>query len=79
MRKDVWRIDGSGANAVEGRVVWAPKKSIWNTFMILGSSNFCGVVANVNPATVKTMTITSAALDFMSQFSSKDSSTRASV
>lgn len=25
MRKNVWRIDGSGANATEGRVVWAPK------------------------------------------------------
>lgn len=31
MRKNVWRIDGQGANAVEGQVVWAPMKSIWNT------------------------------------------------
>jgi fatty-acid desaturase len=30
MRKDVWRIDGQTANAVHGRVVWAPGKSLWN-------------------------------------------------
>jgi stearoyl-CoA desaturase (delta-9 desaturase) len=35
MRKDVWRIDGRGANAVDGQVVWAPKKSIWNTGVFL--------------------------------------------
>jgi stearoyl-CoA desaturase (delta-9 desaturase) len=37
MRKNVWRIDGTGANALEGRVVWVPKKSIWNTSMVLGA------------------------------------------
>jgi hypothetical protein len=26
MRKNVWRIDGRGANAVDGQVVWAPKQ-----------------------------------------------------
>jgi fatty-acid desaturase len=31
MRKNVWRIDGLGANALDGQVVWAPVKSIWNT------------------------------------------------
>jgi fatty-acid desaturase len=35
MRKNVWRIDGRGANAVQGRVVWAPVKSIWNTTMFV--------------------------------------------
>jgi stearoyl-CoA desaturase (delta-9 desaturase) len=33
MRKNVWRIDDRGANAVRGTVVWAPGKSIWNTAM----------------------------------------------
>jgi len=33
MRTGVWRIDDSGANADEGRVVWSPFKSIWNTAM----------------------------------------------
>jgi len=33
MRKGVWRIDGRGANADEGEVVWAPFKSPWNTAM----------------------------------------------
>jgi fatty-acid desaturase len=37
MRKNVWRIDDTGANAVQGRVVWGPKKSIWNTCMVLGA------------------------------------------
>jgi stearoyl-CoA desaturase (delta-9 desaturase) len=35
MRKSVWRIDGRGANAVDGQVVWAPRKSIWNTTIFL--------------------------------------------
>jgi len=35
MRKNVWRIDGGGANAVDGQVVWAPRKSIWNTTVFL--------------------------------------------
>ena len=33
MRKNVWRVDGTGANATEGSVVWAPAKSLWNTAM----------------------------------------------
>jgi fatty-acid desaturase len=33
MRSGVWRIDDSGANADEGKVVWSPFKSIWNTAM----------------------------------------------
>lgn len=35
MRNGVWRIKGLGANAVEGRVIWAPRKSFWNSFMLL--------------------------------------------
>lgn len=31
MRKNVWRIDGQSANALEGHVISAPMKSIWNT------------------------------------------------
>jgi fatty-acid desaturase len=30
MRNDVWRINAHNANAVAGRVVWAPRKSLWN-------------------------------------------------
>ncbi len=30
MRKEVWRIDAHHANAVEGQVVWAARKSLWN-------------------------------------------------
>lgn len=33
MRTGVWRIDGSAANADDGKVVWSPFKSIWNTAM----------------------------------------------
>jgi stearoyl-CoA desaturase (delta-9 desaturase) len=33
MRKNVWRIDDHGSNALRGIVVWAPGKSIWNTTM----------------------------------------------
>jgi len=35
MRKGVWRVTGLGANATEGRVVWAPAKSLWNTAMLM--------------------------------------------
>jgi fatty-acid desaturase len=34
LRKDVWRVDGQGAGATAGKVVWAPGKSAWNTLMI---------------------------------------------
>jgi fatty-acid desaturase len=37
MRRGVWRIDGTGANAVDGRVVWAPRKSLWNTGIVVGA------------------------------------------
>ena len=33
MRNPVWRIDAVGANALEGRVGWAPAKSMWNSLM----------------------------------------------
>jgi fatty-acid desaturase len=35
MRKGVWRIDGQGADALHGRVVWAPKKSLWNSVVFV--------------------------------------------
>ncbi len=35
MRNEVWRIDGRGANADHGIVVWAPGKSLWNSAMFL--------------------------------------------
>jgi fatty-acid desaturase len=31
MREGVWRVDGRGANAEDGQVVWAPLKSVWNS------------------------------------------------
>lgn len=37
MRKAVWRVDGDAANASDGRVVWAPVKSLWNSAMIAGA------------------------------------------
>ena len=37
MRKEVWRIDGTDAQAVDGKVVWSPIKSIWSTAVLLGS------------------------------------------
>src|SRR5690348_8485940 len=37
MRNGVWRVDGTGANAVHGRVVWAPVKSLWNSTMYVGA------------------------------------------
>ena len=37
MRREVWRVDGTDANAVEGRVVWAPAKSLWNSAMLAGA------------------------------------------
>jgi fatty-acid desaturase len=45
MRQGVWRINADGANAVQGRVVWAPAKSVWNTLVyvaavVLGSMYF---------------------------------------
>jgi fatty-acid desaturase len=33
MRQGVWRIDGRGASADAGAVVWAPFKSLWNSAM----------------------------------------------
>ena len=34
MRNGVWRVDGTGANASDGEVAWAPTKSIWNNAML---------------------------------------------
>jgi fatty-acid desaturase len=35
VRNEVWRVDGTGANASDGDVVWAPTKSIWNNLMLV--------------------------------------------
>ena len=45
MRKPVWRIDGTDANAEEGTVVWAPAKSLWNSLMyaVASSQESCRV------------------------------------
>ena len=37
MRKKVWRIDGTNAQAIDGKVVWSPVKSIWSTTVLLAS------------------------------------------
>jgi fatty-acid desaturase len=37
MRKNVWRIEDTGANALDGRVVWSPEKSLWNTGIVVGA------------------------------------------
>ena len=34
MMKEVARVDGRNANAIEGRVVWSPCKSLWNSTML---------------------------------------------
>lgn len=34
MMRDVSRVDGRAASAVEGRVVWSPAKSLWNLSML---------------------------------------------
>jgi hypothetical protein len=34
MMKEVARVDGRNANAIEGRVVWSPRKSLWNSTML---------------------------------------------
>jgi len=36
MRPEVFRVDGSNADAVRGRVVWAPLKSIWINACFVG-------------------------------------------
>ena len=41
MMREVSRIDGRGANAVDGRVVWSPAKSLWN-FSMLGTALIFG-------------------------------------
>lgn len=35
MRKGVWRVTGLGASAIEGRVIWAPAKSLWNSAILM--------------------------------------------
>lgn len=37
MRSGVWRINAEGANAMQGSVVWAPAKSLWNSSIYLAA------------------------------------------
>jgi fatty-acid desaturase len=37
MRKSVWRIDATRADAVNGRVVWSPAKSLWNSAVFVSA------------------------------------------
>src|SRR5687768_12301264 len=48
MRKEVWRVDGTGASATEGRVVWAPAKSLWNSSMLAGALVLGPITATVD-------------------------------
>lgn len=41
MRREVWRVHGSGASATEGKVAWAPAKSAWHGVM-LGAALIAG-------------------------------------
>jgi len=52
MRRDVWRVNGAGANATAGRVLWDPVKSLWNTAMI-----FIALVAGPSTATLGTVAL----------------------
>jgi fatty-acid desaturase len=40
VRKNVWRIDGANADAMKGRIVWSPVKSLWNTVVLIGAVVF---------------------------------------
>lgn len=52
MRPAVFRVDGSGADPVHGRVVWAPLKSVWiNTCLI------CFVVGALFATTVSAVVV----------------------
>ena len=37
MRPGVFRVDGTGADAARGRVVFAPAKAAWNLSMLAGA------------------------------------------
>ena len=40
MMRPVARMDGRGADAVAGRVVWSPAKSLWNMTMLASAIVF---------------------------------------
>jgi sn-1 stearoyl-lipid 9-desaturase len=50
MMNEVHRIDGTNANAYEGRVVWSPAKSLWNGSMMLIA--VCFAVRAATPGSV---------------------------
>jgi fatty-acid desaturase len=35
MRRAVWRVHGNAASATQGKVVWAPTKSLWHSAMLV--------------------------------------------
>jgi fatty-acid desaturase len=52
MMKGVFRVDGTGANACDGRVVWSPAKSLWNTTMMLVTVVFGPITASPSAVTL---------------------------
>jgi fatty-acid desaturase len=48
MMKGVLRVNGRGANPLEGRVVWSPVKSIWNMGMLLTALIFGALTISVS-------------------------------
>jgi len=61
MRKGVWRVNGDGADATVGRVVWAPAKSLWNSAMV-GTALITGPVTVTFDAVVLFVLLTYATL-----------------
>lgn len=52
MRPSVFRVDGSGADPIHGKVVWAPVKSIWiNTCLV------CFVVGALYATTISAIAL----------------------
>ena len=52
MMKPVARMDGRGASAVAGRVVWSPAKSLWNNAMLACTVAFAPLFATPGAITL---------------------------
>jgi fatty-acid desaturase len=52
MRRDVWRVDGTSADATQGRVVWSPVKSLWNSSMLAAALTLGPLTASVDAVIV---------------------------
>jgi fatty-acid desaturase len=48
MRRNVWRVDGASASATEGKVVWSPAKSLWNTSMLCAAIALGPITATID-------------------------------